>query len=219
MERSQVNVGAVKEQLISLFWHVYLVNKWRPIIAEQLLLLQASELLSRTEVVWVSLIGEDLDRRTFRDLTRSFKQLVIGSELSTAGSYEYPAIQAVYDWSLRSDVAAICLYFHTKGISYADERHSRWRDILNDGVILNWTKHIHALNEGYDLSGQNYLNSDRFAPHFSGNFWFARAGYLASLVDPRHLDQRNRYNAEAWVCSRPHTAFSLPFIEPNPDSI
>jgi len=53
----------------------------------------------------------------------------------------------------------------------------------------------------HDAVGCNLLDdpdNDILRPHFSGNFWWANAEYIAKL-DYSYLDHPNRYAREFWI--------------------
>ncbi len=161
-----------------------------------------------------SVCGSPEIRNEFRSLVRELSFVQIDSESEDPGRFEFPALESIYRFSGDCGESLPVMYFHTKGVSYSDDRYFRWREILNDGVISAWRIHLAAIASGADVSGQNYLNGD-YKPHFSGNFWFGHTGYIAKLRDPSALNKRDRYEAEKWICSQPHRVHAMPFIEPN----
>lgn len=140
---------------------------------------------------------------------------------------ETNTLKRMYDDAQTFNDKTNILYFHSKGstsfaknINYQNiTRHKEyyyWRKFMNWGVIDNWRKNVDALKH-YDTSGCDYLNSP--APHYSGNFWWAKASHIKKLSDPSTRqwwydkqkeqiqlnDLYERMSDEMWVCSLPNT--------------
>ena len=84
------------------------------------------------------------------------------------------------------------MYFHTKGMShfcgvrdqYSDRKVravNSWRHLMEWGCIDKWKENLDKLDK-YQVSGVNYCLDPW--PHMSGNFWWARADYIATLQHP-----------------------------------
>jgi hypothetical protein len=79
------------------------------------------------------------------------------------------------------------LYIHTKGVSQTEPEKITnvmyWTRGLNYGVIGSWRECLEcesSENEsGIDLIGAYY--ADTPAPHFPGNFWWAKSSYIRRL--------------------------------------
>jgi hypothetical protein len=104
------------------------------------------------------------------------------------------------------------LYAHTKGVSNpGDSGKKAWRDIMTRHVIKKWEQNLAKLAE-FDAIGVNWQDSPNL-PHYQGNFWMARADWIASLdppanyktfPDPNFANQPwARMHAEAWLGSKP----------------
>jgi GR25 family glycosyltransferase involved in LPS biosynthesis/tetratricopeptide (TPR) repeat protein len=90
---------------------------------------------------------------------------------------------------------SVILYLHTKGISY-----------YNDPVMfkrsLDWTRFMLRyivesngdMGDDFDTMGCNY--TEKPVPHYSGNFWWATAKYIASLPVYKLGD---KMSAEFWL--------------------
>jgi hypothetical protein len=203
---------------IHVFWHVWLHGKWRPIVAEQIVLLRASGLYDAADSITVSVCGSLSEQALFEEFLKAARKVVIGNRGTDPLKYEFPALQMAWDQASSTPKGTsydVC-YFHSKGVRYENDQASQWRDILNHGVINRWQTHVKALNDGFAVSGQNYLPASKTYPsHFSGNFWWARSEHIASLPSPARLNQTDRYNAEWWVCFGKPKAFALPFVQHN----
>jgi hypothetical protein len=100
------------------------------------------------------------------------------------------------------------LYAHTKGATApGDELRHRWREGMTAVVVGQWRRCAAAL-ASHDVAGAHWREPPRqlaagraraqgraLLPHFPGNFWWARAGYLATLPVPA----APRYEAETWI--------------------
>lgn len=116
---------------------------------------------------------------------------------STSGAvYEYPTLQTLHLFS-RFHPEARVLYLHTKGASHAREHTpiQDWRRYLLYQMVDRFRDGWAALAE-HDAAGCDLREWP--SRHFSGNFWWARAAYLATLPSP---SARERHAAEWWVLS------------------
>lgn len=119
--------------------------------------------------------------------------------------YEFPTLEALWKASVESPEAFV-LYFHTKGASARTERMDQWRRFLEWGVLEQWELCVRSLTEGFDAVGPNFMAASG-SPHFSGNFWWARASYVSSLPMPQKAD--DRYVFERWIYSHGMKAKSI----------
>ena len=127
---------------------------------------------------------------------------------------ELPTIQLV-DSFCREHLDYKILYLHTLSVStynwdilgYKDRR-----DLYFYFTIDRYKDCIEALNE-YDACGSNW-NKDiqkfaKYAPHFSGNIWWANSSYIQTLPTYEWLDTPanyvldRRHNAEFWIGMNP----------------
>lgn len=91
------------------------------------------------------------------------------------------------------------LYLHLKGSSW---RHGQretphvedWRRLMLYFCVERWQEAVDRLRT-YSAVGCNI--SMVHHPHFSGNFWWARAGALAMLPQPSY--EWDRMEAEFWI--------------------
>lgn len=114
------------------------------------------------------------------------------------------------------------LWFHSIGLSHHREpdrqRKRAWGEFLTFCNIDLWRQCQELLNF-YDCVGADYINYASFgvphtrmwAPHYSGNFWWATTNYVRGL-DPCYLDQEvpwQRYLGELWIGSNDPRAFMI----------
>jgi len=109
----------------------------------------------------------------------------------------------------------LVLYFHCKGGSYAPNHGitTAWRNCMMKHLITNWKQCVDDLNSGYDAVGCHWLTEHDYPtlvhiPIFGGNFWWAKASFLATLPSIREASavilhgiqsHSSRYEAEVWL--------------------
>jgi hypothetical protein len=133
--------------------------------------------------------------------------------------WEYPTLDLMKQECdvVREEEFYIC-YFHLKGLSrLGDQRVKDWREYMQYWCIERWEDNVKKLDEGIDTVGTNFIETPW--PHYSGNFWWARASYIRKLdplVHPDNLpwgqpskyinakldDGNFRYEHEAWIGSK-----------------
>ncbi|MEM6504636.1 MAG: class I SAM-dependent methyltransferase [Planctomycetota bacterium] len=90
------------------------------------------------------------------------------------------------------------LYLHSKGVTKPEQTNIRsWVDCMEYFLIEKHDECIKAL-ESYKACGifpRKHFNDE---PHFSGNFWWARNNYLATLPD---CDTGDYHGCEKWHLS------------------
>ena len=107
--------------------------------------------------------------------------------------FEEVTLMAVRDWALHNDGNA--LYAHTKGAGNTNDFAVQWQNRMTRELVWRW-QHCQDLLREADAAGCHWLapgqdwprpwpldgNVIRVShPHFSGNFWWATAGYLRKL--------------------------------------
>lgn len=195
------------------YWHIYTVNHWREIVRETLEAIEVSGLLEACACINVVATGPESS--AVRGILRHHHVKLVVMD-GYENNFEFPTLQLIWldaRFCTAKELGGSVFYIHTKGVSYPDDRFKRWRGLMLESVVHNHHEHLEALKTA-DVSGFNYLQGD--TPHFSGNFWFARRSHIQKLPEPMSLDISNRYLAELWIASIPHTHHSPPFQEPNP---
>jgi hypothetical protein len=93
-------------------------------------------------------------------------------------------------------------YLHTKSVTKCTPATEDWRRYMEYFNIEIWRDCITKLDLGYDCCGIMW-NQDTpigYFPHFSGNFWWAKASYLKTC-NHGYLESDWRYHREFWVGS------------------
>jgi hypothetical protein len=129
----------------------------------------------------------------------------------TCQGFEIPTIKILYELSKTLHKDAQILYMHTKGVSYKviPQSVTEYRRYMMYYLVEKHMSCYHLLKSGMiDVLGLNlrinatidvpYKNRGKF---FEGNFWWANAGYLASLSSDYNF--HNKYSAEFFILSSP----------------
>lgn len=192
-------------------YHVYCDEGWRDLAADQIRRLKDSGLLAVTERLYISCITADGKvPDELADMVGRDKAEVISVE-SNPEKFEYPALDFIRSKSM--DEECLMYYFHTKGITYqavgSEGRRFRafkrniesWRHMMEYFLFYKWRVAVNALSSGYDVYGCYRLPPPPKAYYlYAGNFWWARSGYLRSLVPfDRDRIAGNRFFAEEWL--------------------
>lgn len=93
------------------------------------------------------------------------------------------------------------LYMHTKGVTkLPPSLEVYWWAFYMEYYLIRKFKQCLDLLDQNDVVGLDYYSLS--APHFSGNFWWARGAYLETLTPPLLEPDKDKYhNTETWVCS------------------
>ena len=199
---------------IKIFYHVLLENHWYSIVKEQLDKIKSSGLLENVSEFYITLsspeeisVNERNERIQFfydhflnyvypEDLFYNKKFEVLNANKL---EFEYPTLEKAVELSkLNKDFVGF--YLHTKGVSEPNHMKDHWRDAMNVGCIDNWQDHFNKVNEGYDMSGINFLekniNSEKYKGFYSGNFFFFNPDFFQK-VNFSIIDKSNRFYAES----------------------
>jgi hypothetical protein len=108
--------------------------------------------------------------------------------------FEIPTINIIHSFCVRNPESKV-LYLHTKGVSYqtVPQQVVDWKNMMLYFLIDN---DCVKLLEKHDIVGCNYLENPH--PHFSGNFWWARASYVNKL---KPIETTVKHDAEWWIFS------------------
>lgn len=116
--------------------------------------------------------------------------------------FEMPTIDALWKDSGNRVADTPVLYAHAKGAFNHDPGNIRYRRAMTAHLVSGWRDRVEELRD-YDVLGLHWLTHDEFPDRISkgrpmpgGNFWWARAGYLCTLLP---VEWYSRYCAEGWV--------------------
>ena len=89
-------------------------------------------------------------------------------------------------------------YMHTKGLSRSSKPVDDWRIVMEYFTIGHHRLCTDLLDAGADMVGINLFPGPVI--HYSGNFWWAKASYIATLPEIV-ISKYNRMAAEFWPVS------------------
>lgn len=171
------------------FHHVCFLNNGRQIFEEQIERIINSGLYKQATTIFFTLLGSPPANYIFPD-----KYQAIFTEQSTL-TYERKILEFMYAFS-QSNTGDF-FYLHTKGVShYGKHNYScveDWRRYMEYFLIDNWAICTKDL-ENYDAVGVNYRH---YPKHYSGNFWWARSGYVKTS-NP-NFNYKDYYETENWI--------------------
>ena len=190
---------------LTTFWHVAIMGSWELVTREQAAMFAQVGLRPR-----IGIVGPPCNR----DFSQIGDVLFHHPDVREA---ETPTVQALWEWckSLEHPENEAVLYCHTKGVSRPhNTKWLAWRLLMEKWVVRRWSENL-VLLEHNDIVGVNYRDAApvlRFGPHFSGNFWMARADWVRQLVSPVELrdsvaPRRKRYTPEMFICRKPGYRF------------
>lgn len=186
---------------LKAFYHVACMGNWKEVVEEQ-----CRDLASAGIDPTVFAIGSEEDMAWLRQLGLD----LVGSSTNLR-DYETPTLALLDQWCQDNPDGAV-LYLHTKGVSRSNDKNKiAWRLLMMHYVVGNVRENLEKLRVA-DMVGVNWQNCARH-PHFSGNFWMARADWINSLPSveeyragggPRIAGHPwERMHAEMWLGSRP----------------
>ena len=175
-------------------YHVAAMGNWRDVVAEQLSMLARVGL----NEVRISHVGGGRAWLVEEAARRNIKATVFSSDPNIR-LYETPAMLEIERLAKHGDRPI--LYMHTKGVSIPDDPNSViWRRLMGRYTVCGWRENMAALAQ-YDAVGVNW-RLDANGPHFSGNFWLARASWLRQLPPFAEFNaqhQGSRFTCEWWI--------------------
>ena len=182
---------------------------WYTVITDQMRILLTSGLYDACEEISIGCIGSPVGKAFLqRYVVDVYPKLKIKYYSERPEDYEFPTLRLI----VADDSQYVGFYFHTKAVTRPHETViNHWRAYLNEMVINKWQEHRERVENDYDVSSVNYLESPN---HFSGNFWWFNRAYISRcpLIDT--LDLKNRFHAEQYICMGNPNFYSTPHIEP-----
>jgi len=155
--------------------------------------LKESGILETLEKVYINNIGLPIDNNFG-------EKFVVTNESLDSSLHEIPTLNKIKEFS-KTNPNSYILYLHTKGISWPDDYQNEndWIDMMLYFLVHRFRQCISKLNKGYETLGCNYTTKahGKEIPHYSGNFWWAKAEYLDQLNSLSPKSHRN--DAEFWL--------------------
>jgi hypothetical protein len=173
------------------------------VLREILRAVRDTGLLHRLDALYVVNVGADVHASDLGLEARATIHVINYS--SDAGLFERPSLELLRRFA-RVHADSRILYLHTKGVSHRPPRPrvDDWRAYLLYFLVEHHGACLAALTT-HNVVGCNLRDDPK--PHFSGNFWWANAGYVGSLPE---VPSNTRHDCEWWVLGRPEArALSL----------
>lgn len=197
----------------NIFYHIGALNHWQDVVDEQLSAFAATPLVSCP--LWIGVSGGNRDVVDWIMRRAANLNVVEMSTHKHLDAYELPTLRMLERRSKEVPGVTPFLYFHTKGLKDGRSVHKdNWRYLMMREVILKSGDCIKALLDGYDAVGVDWRSMRSHGgdiSHFSGNFWWARASYLAQLMSldayysapryPEGWSEGRRLGCEFWISS------------------
>lgn len=172
------------------FQHICTIGNWEDVVLEQWQKIQDSGLYDWMQVLNCGVIGQ-------RELNLTDEKIQVIHTSPKIEEYEFRTLAFLHNFC-KGNRGARVFYIHTKGVSNPRNRSKQdWRCLMEYFIIEQFRLCLHELKK-VDIVGINWREGPykRITPHFSGNFWWARASYIASLPAPVG---NSRFDAEFWI--------------------
>jgi hypothetical protein len=99
------------------------------------------------------------------------------------------------------------MYHHTKGAIHKGEpAYDVWRRRMQTACVTKWKEAIADMDSGIDSVGAHWLTPEGWpdrvkSPFWGGNFWWAKASFLNTLLQLRQTatTRAEFYEAESWI--------------------
>jgi hypothetical protein len=185
------------EQLIVVY-HVAGMGDYQQVAADQLRRLHALGL----DTVLCTHVGAGLDWLQGQ-ATAAGVRLIVEAHEDELAHYETRSMELIE--RLAQTHSGAFLYLHTKGVSApGDPAKARWRNIMQRELVDHWQHHLANLGT-LDVIGVDWIGWPPH-PHFSGNYWLARADWIRRL--PRFASFHaslgfTRFSCEFWLGQAP----------------
>lgn len=174
----------------------------------QAFLASSGTLLFNVTVAWFL---HALDTLRGRTIVREFERAAEESGFpyepritwAQPGMFEEITLNKVRAWS-KENLDGKVLYMHTKGAFTVHPANEDWRMSMESRLLGPWRVRLEDL-DAVDAVGMHWITPQQFsqrgvdASFFAGNFWWARADYLAQLNPISPLELATRYAAESWI--------------------
>jgi hypothetical protein len=142
-------------------------------------------------VLVVGLTGSAEQRRAARRWWRAADVAAVPPRFAEAGAgFEEVTLRCAREYAVSADPRTAVLYAHAKGTLNLTAVTAAHRDAMTAGTVGRWREATAALS-GHDAAGCFWDGKI-----FTGNFWWAAAGYLARLPP---VPAGDRYETERWV--------------------
>ena len=186
--------------------HVAILDGYKERLLNFINLINRSGLITITKNIYICSVG-NYNEIDLNDLMLDNKKIILKHVSNDISVYELYTLQFLYEYAkeLREEDCNI-LYLHTKGVGRENnECIEDWIKYLCYFNIIKWKDCINYLLE-YKTCGIDLR--DFVSLHYSGNFWWAKASHIRTLIEPIKFTFKDypnslnseRHNQEFWVC-------------------
>lgn len=176
------------------------INGGQEIMRSQLNKIKEHGLYDQVESIHVSWLSPN--NSSGPDFLGDFSKVKIGYASTQINQEEYPALDLVCKLA-REHCDSFILYMHSKGVRYTGTKRefaNDWRNLMEYFVVNQWRSCIKYLEDKCAV-GVNHATFP--SPHFSGNFWWARANHIKrcaqNLMSNKASFMTTRYYCEQWL--------------------
>ena len=168
--------------------------------------INASGLIDALDAVFITNIGIPIEETKYVNAMNNGKYMFTNYS-ENERLYENPTLNKLKQFS-ETNKDSYVLYLHTKGNSYSNARQeiTDWTNMMLYFLVETHEDCFHALDGVHDTVGCNYNSSP--APHYSGNFWWAKTNHIATLPALNECVP-DKMAPEFWLFQNNHTACTL----------
>ena len=172
--------------------------------------INASGIIDALDAVFINNIGIPIEENKYNKfLTNSTNndKYTLTNYSENERLHENPTLNKLKRFS-ENNKDSYVLYLHTKGNSYPNARQeiNDWTNMMLYFLVENHEDCFRALDGAHDTVGCNLGASP--APHYSGNFWWAKTNYIATLPALNECVS-DKMAAEFWLFQNIPTACTL----------
>lgn len=186
---------------MNIVYHIASMGDWKTIIEHHFKILQSVGL--NDFLVNITHVGPITDSKWIEKAAKNYNiSICIHQRDDNIKHYETFAMLLIE--RMAKETEQPFLYFHTKGVSASwHSGKNNWRKLMEREILVPWRNHLQILESNvYDAIGVNWCQWND--PHFSGNFWMARADWIRKLPDfvtYHHSKNLERTSCEFWIGS------------------
>lgn len=207
MQNINKSISDIRYKYMSniIFIHIALLSGWYERVTTYLLLIKSSGLLEKISIINLCFVGDhNLPNLDYdEDILQKIRIHSVSKDLK---AFEVPTQKMLYDFCC-NNMNSNVLYIHTKNVG--KETNLCIEDWIHYMLYFLIERHKDVSESllKYDTIGVDLRDEPTL--HYSGNFWWARSSYIASLPDPllfKDLDvypnplNSERHNQEFWIC-------------------
>lgn len=171
---------------VCIFLHVATIGRYIFVLDEVVAAIERSGTIEQCAFVEISVVGTgDLD---FRNANPKFRIVRRSDDVL---AFEHPTLSAVRDHCIGHPNDRVLYLNCLGGRHVGDEWEIRcqWRRLLHYLFLTQRARCFEALRT-HDVCVVQW--AERPMPHATSNNWWANAGYIASLMDPKDVFERIR---------------------------